>query len=286
MRATTGHGQRGAMPSIDLPPNTAASADATSTAPTSTAPTPSGRTGSRYIGPPPLAPALAHTVLFVASILVGTSAGVFARPDTAAGTVTAHLADHVGAARLVALLQVASAVVLGVLTAAAAAAIRARTPRLAGLDIARFGGYGAALLLATNALAAWSAASLASGGTTGGTDGGTGVPAGDAATAAAVKALTLLSFATGGVGYVALFGLLLAGIAVPLYLGRLAPRWVGGTGIALAVLAELSLLSLVTDSLQPLLPVARFPGTLWLLGVAAVIARPGRGRVRPRRSPR
>jgi len=282
MRATTGHGQRGAMPSIDLPPNTAASADATSTAPTSTAPTPSGRTGSRYIGPPPLAPALAHTVLFVASILVGTSAGVFARPDTAAGTVTAHLADHVGAARLVALLQVASAVVLGVLTAAAAAAIRARTPRLAGLDIARFGGYGAALLLATNALAAWSAASLASGGTAGGTGG----PAADAATAAAVKALTLLSFATGGAGYVALFGLLLAGIAVPLHLGRLAPRWVGGTGIALAVLAELSLLSLATDSFQFLLPVARFPGTLWLLGVAAVIARPGRGGLRPRRSPR
>ena len=275
------------MPSIDLPPSTAAPADTISpppapTAPAPPAPTPSGRTGSRYLGPPPLAPALAHIVLFLASILVGTSAGVFARPDTAAGTLTAHLADHVGAARLVALLQVASAVVLGVLTAAAAAAIRARTPRLAGLDIARFGGYGAALLLATNALAGWSAASLASGGTAGGTGG----PAADAATAAAVKALTLLSFATGGVGYVALFGLLLAGIAVPLYLGRLAPRWVGGTGIALAVLAELSLLSLVTDSLQPLLPVARFPGTLWLLGVAAVIARPGRGRVRPRRSPR
>ena len=235
-----------------------------------------GRPGSRYIGPPPLAPALAHIVLFATSVAIGASEGVFGRPDTAAAVVTAHLADHVMAARLVALLQVASALTLGVFTAAAAAAVRARTPRLAGLDIARFGGYGAAVLLATNALAAWSAASLADSGT-----------ASDTATEAAVKALSVLSFATGGVGYVALLGLLLAGLAVPLFLGRLAPRWVGGTGIALAVLAELSLLSLVTDAAQPLLPVARFPGTLWLLGVAAVIARPGRGPARaPGRSTR
>jgi hypothetical protein len=214
--------------------------------------------GDRYIGPPLLAPALAHVVLFVASIVVGTSAGVFGRPDTAAGVLTANLAEHAGAARTVAFLQVASGVALGVFTAAAAAAVRSRTPRLAGLDIARFGGYGAGLLLAVSGLSTWSAATAADG------------AAGDGA-AAAVKALTLLSFATGGPGYVALFGLLVAGIAVPLFIARLAPRWIGATGIALAVVAELALLSLTTDALQPLLPLARFPGTLWMLVVAAVL---------------
>ncbi len=210
---------------------------------------------NRYIGPPPLAPALAHVALFAASIVVGASAGVFGRPDTAAAVITADLTAHSGAAQTVALLQVASGVALGVFTAAAAAAVRARTPRLAGLDIARFGGYGAALLLAVSGLATWSATQAATG------DAGAG----------AVKALTLLSFAAGGPGYVALLGLLIAGIAVPLYLMRLAPRWVGATGIALAVVAELSLLSLGTDALQPLLPLARFPGTVWLLAVAAIL---------------
>jgi hypothetical protein len=211
--------------------------------------------GGRYIGPPLLAPALAHVVLFVASIVVGTSAGVFGRPDIAAAVLTANLAEHAGAARTVAFLQVGSGVALGVFTAAVAAAVRSRTPRLAGLDIARFGGYGAGLLLAVSGLATWSAAEAAA------RDGGP----------AAVKALTLVSFATGGPGYVALFGLLVAGIAVPLFIARLVPRWIGATGIALAVVAELALLSLTTDVLQPLLPVARFPGTLWLLIVAAVL---------------
>jgi hypothetical protein len=211
--------------------------------------------GGRYIGPPLLAPALAHVVLFVTSIVVGASAGVFGRPDTAAGVLTANLAEHSGAARAVACLQVASAVTLGVFAAAAAAAVRSRTPRIAGLDIARFGGYGAALLLAVSGLATWSATEAAV-----------------ASDPAAVKALTLLSFATGGPGFVALFGLLVAGLAVPLFIGRLVPRWIGGTGIALAVVAELALLSLATDALQPLLPVARFPGAAWLVVVAAVFA--------------
>ena len=218
------------------------------------------RGSNRYIGPPPLAPALAHVLLFATSLAVGVSAGAFGGPATAAGTMTTQLADHGGAVRVVAMLQVASAVTLGVFTAAAAAAVRARTPRLAGLDIARFGGYGAAVLLAVSGLATWSAAQAAAG------DGGP----------AAVKALTLLAFATGGPGYVALFGLLMAGLAVPLFIGRLAPRWIGGTGIALAVVAELALLSLATDALQPLLPLARFPGALWLLAAAAVVA-PRRG---------
>ena len=141
------------------------------------------------------------------------------------------------------------------LAAAAAAAVRARTPRVAGLDIARFGGYGAGLLLAVSGLATWSATEAAA------RDGGP----------SAVKALTLVSFATGGPGYVALFGLLVAGLAVPLFIARLAARWIGATGIALAVVAELALLSLTTDVLQPLLPLARFPGALWMLVVAAVL---------------
>ncbi len=76
-----------------------------------------------------------------------------------------------------------------------------------------------------------------------------------------------------------LFGLLVAGLAVPMFVVRLAPRWVGGTGIALAVVAVLALLSLATDALQPLLPLARFPGAIWLI-VAAAILVPRRAKAR------
>jgi hypothetical protein len=80
-----------------------------------------------------------------------------------------------------------------------------------------------------------------------------------------VHALAFLSFAAGGPGYVVGLGLLIAGIAVPAFILRLVPRWLAGTGLALAVLAELTWLSLLLEPVQYLLPVGRFLGGLWLI---------------------
>lgn len=211
---------------------------------------------SRYIGPPPFLPAIIYHVLFVASIVIGSVAGIFGRPNTAAADLSQALTDHAGTARAAGLLQTASGVLLGIFTAAVVSAVRSRVPRVAGLDIARFGGYGAALMLILSGLSLWSAAELA--------DGAGSVPS-------AVKALSLLSFATGGPACVALSGLLIAGLAVPLGASRLIPAWAALLGVILAVVAQFSLLSLVVDGLQPLLPIARFPGAVWLLAVAAIL---------------
>ena len=58
------------------------------------------------------------------------------------------------------------------------------------------------------------------------------------------QGLYYLIFATGGPGYSVPLGLLIAGISIPALVLRLLPRWVGVMGIVLAVIGELSALSL------------------------------------------
>lgn len=82
---------------------------------------------------------------------------------------------------------------------------------------------------------------------------------------ALVRALHDLSFLTGGVAHVVFLGLLVAGIAVPGLLLRLLPRPIAITGLIIAVLAELSTVSLIWEGAAVLLPLARFPGLLWLV---------------------
>ena len=96
--------------------------------------------------------------------------------------------------------------------------------------------------------------------------------------AALASALRDLVFMTGGVGHIAPLGLLFAGIAVPSLLGRLLPRWLAWLGIALAVIAELSTLSLLTPAAMVALPIARFGGFLWMIAVGMLLPR----RPRPR----
>jgi hypothetical protein len=80
-----------------------------------------------------------------------------------------------------------------------------------------------------------------------------------------VRALHDLSFLTGGVAHVVFLGLLIAGIAVPGLLLGLLPRAVAIAGLAIAVVAEVAVVSLLWDGAAVLLPVARFPGLMWLV---------------------
>jgi uncharacterized membrane protein YkgB len=58
---------------------------------------------------------------------------------------------------------------------------------------------------------------------------------------------------------------LIAGIAVPALLTGILPKWLSLTGVVIAAVAELSTLSVAADGFAYLLPIARFPGLIWLI---------------------
>jgi hypothetical protein len=84
--------------------------------------------------------------------------------------------------------------------------------------------------------------------------------------AAVLRALYYLTFAVGGVGFSVPFGLLLAGICIPAGFFKLLPKWLVIFGIALAIIGELSALSLIIPKALFLIPLTRFPGFIWLIG--------------------
>jgi hypothetical protein len=86
-----------------------------------------------------------------------------------------------------------------------------------------------------------------------------------------IHALAFFAYVAGGPGYVVGLGLLIAGIAVPAYILRFTSRPVAVAGLVLAVLAELSWLCLLIEPLQPLLPIGRFLGGLWLILVGFLL---------------
>ncbi len=204
-------------------------------------------------GAPLLPPTIAYVVLAVAGIIA---------PPVAAGesaySSDANLLDfyahHAGAAHLLAFLVLASSVPYAVATA-----IASHRVRLAGLDvpgrlIALVGGTAAAVLLALSGLT-----SLAL------------TQPHVAEDPAAVRVLSGLALAAGGPGFVVFSGLLVAGISVPVLVGRLTPRWIGWCGLTLAVVCELASLAAVTGALTPLLPIGRFATMAWLLAVAMTL---------------
>jgi len=88
-----------------------------------------------------------------------------------------------------------------------------------------------------------------------------------------VHALAFFAFVAGGPGYVMRLGLLIAGIAVPAFVLRIVPRWLAVVGLVLAVLSELSWFGMLVHPAQFLLPVGRFVGGLWLIGIGFALPR-------------
>ncbi len=86
-----------------------------------------------------------------------------------------------------------------------------------------------------------------------------------------VRADGVVAFASGGPAHVEALGLLLAGVSVTAGLNRLLPRWMMGSGLVLAAMAELSCLSLVLPAASYLLPLVRFPAFVWLVAAGALL---------------
>ncbi|MFU8874442.1 DUF4386 domain-containing protein [Micromonospora sp. SL4-19] len=221
------------------------------------------RSQTRHVGAAPLLPpAIAYVVLALAGIVAPTAvAGV--APYSSDADLLDFYTHHLGAAHLSAFLLLASAVPFVVFTAIASHRVQAAGLDVPGQLIALVGGTVAAALLAMSGLATLALTQEHV-----------------ADSPVAIRTLNALAFATGGPGFVVFSGLLLAGISLPALAGRMVPRWVGWFGLAIAAVCELAALTAAIPALDPLLPVGRFGGLVWVLATALTLARPraaGRG---------
>ncbi|MCX4090986.1 DUF4386 domain-containing protein [Nocardia sp. alder85J] len=211
-------------------------------------PTPTRRPQS---GPPLWLPATVFAVLTIAYVVVNRSTP---HPDATALDVLRYDGDHAGALKLGAFLMLGSAVPLAITSAVTYRRLRALGITAPGSAIALVGGALAASTLMLSAMFAWTAGRL-----------------GADSTPALAKALADLGFVAGGPAFATLFGLLVAGIAVPGLLARLLPAPLALIGLALALVAEVASLGLLVRALTYLLPIVRFGGLIWLLAAAAVL---------------
>jgi hypothetical protein len=148
------------------------------------------------------------------------------RPDSSAADVAAYDAAHQGLVQLLALVVFGAGLSLATWTAAA------RPPQLGFA-----GGLLASGSLLLSGLATWTAAQNPD----------------------LARAFTSLAFASGAFGFAVPLALLIAVVA------RTERKWLAITGYVVAALAGLSIFSMLTPVLYPLIPVARFGGLIWLV---------------------
>jgi hypothetical protein len=204
-------------------------------------------------GPPLLAPASAYGALMIAAVAL--AAGI-PRPGAAANTVLGYDQAHQTVMQVSGFLAFAAALPLTIWTATAYRRLRTLGVTAPGAVIGLSGGLLAAVSLALSGLVTWTTGQL----------GGANNPA-------VARALADLGFAAGSAGFVAPLGLLLAGVAVPVLILRLAPRPLAWAGLVVAALSLLSTFTLLTSALDATLPVGRFAGLAWLVAASVTLPR-------------
>ncbi|HTE53582.1 MAG TPA: hypothetical protein VK698_22155 [Kofleriaceae bacterium] len=213
--------------------------------------------GARHKGPPLVLLAGLFAALSLAAVVVviAMSGGDhFPSPFEPAGRSAAFFAAHAGAVQLGALFAFAAAIPLGLYTATVVSRLHFLGLRVAGVHIALFGGLAASLFMAGSGLAMWTLSQ----------PGVADVPT-------SARAVQLLTFAAGGPGHVVPLGLLVAGVAVSAGLARLLPRWMMVFGLVVAVVAELSTLTLILPAAAYALPLARLSAFVWLIAAALML---------------
>jgi len=211
-------------------------------------------------GPHPGILAIVYTLLFNAGLyqVVSFTGGPhFPGPWESAETIASYFQDHPNTVLWCAFLQFGAAIPLGIFTATMVSRLHYLGVRAAGAHIALFGGLMAAFDIAISALVLWVMA----------------YP-GMAQDAGVLRALYYMVFSIGGVGFSVPMGLLIAGLSIPAAIVKLFPKWLIVFGLMLAIIGELSALSLVIPSALFLIPLTRFPGFVWL--IAAGFCLPGR----------
>lgn len=217
----------------------------------------------KHKGPHPGAVAVVFACLFITGLsfvvsLTGQQP-YFPGPWESAETIATYFQNNARDVMWCAFFQFGSVIPLGIFTATMTSRIRFLGGRVAGVDIALFGGFLTAFSVVISSMILWTMA----------------YP-GVAADVNVLRALYYLSFAIGGVGYSVPLGLLIAGVALTSLFMKTLPRWLTISGLLLAIIGELSFLTLVNPAFLPLIPLTRFPGFVWL--VLAGFKLPGGGR--------
>ena len=213
--------------------------------------------GGEHRGPSLVVVATTHAVLFVASLVVSTALAAgqhFPSVLEPQQKSAQFFLDHASAVRFMAFFQFGAAIPLGIFAASATSRLQFLGMKVAGIQIALFGGVSASVALSLSSWIEWALSQ------TGVTD-----------SAAATRVLHLMAFAAGGPGYIVPFGLLVAGISLTAGLQRFIPRWLMGLGLLIAGVAELSTMVLVCPAAGFLLPVARFGGLIWMISAGAAL---------------
>jgi hypothetical protein len=206
---------------------------------------------NRHRGPHPGFLAIAYTLLFNAGLyqVVSFTGGPhFPGPWESSAAITTYFQAYPRTVLICAFLQFGAAIPLGIFTATMVSRLQFLGLRATGVYIALFGGLMTAFDMAATAFVLWVMA----------------YP-GIAQDPAVLRALYYLGFSFGGVGFSVPLGLLIAGVCIPAAFFKLLPKWLVAFGVVLAIIGELSVLSLVIPQALFLVPLTRFPGFIWLI---------------------
>lgn len=211
----------------------------------------------RHAGPPLWLVAAMYTVLFLAGLYPVTVFGGephFPGPWESPETIAAFFLARPTAVRVCAFLQFGAAIPLGIFAASTVSRLQFLGARVAGPSIALFGGIATAVTMMAASSTLWVMAQP-----------------GIVEDRAVLLALYWLVQGLGGAGFSVPFGLLVAGITIPAAVMRLVPKWIVVLGVAVAICGELSWLYLMLPDALPLVPLARFPGFVWLIAVGVAL---------------
>jgi hypothetical protein len=198
-----------------------------------------------------------YTVLFVASLYPVTVFGgqpYYPGPWESTDTIAAFFQARPTAVRVCAFLQFGAAIPLGIFTASIVSRLQFLGARVAGVSIALFGGIATAVTMMAASTALWVM-----------------VQPGIAENRAVLQALYWLAQGFGGAGFSVPFGILVAGVTIPAAFMRLVPKWIVILGIAVAICGELSWLYMMVPGALPFVPLARFPGFVWMIAIGFVL---------------
>jgi hypothetical protein len=201
---------------------------------------------------------LAFTIAAVVASVLISAVQFIPSPLGSTASVAQYYLSHPEAAAVNGFLVFGSAIPLGIFAAAMYARMLRLGIRVPGPGIGYFGGIAAAVMVGIAGLITWVI--------------GQSIPGQSTAT---IHTLAYLSYALGGVGFVTGVGLLIAGIAVPALILGLVPRWLAWAGLALALICEVSFVSMLAPVLTFTLPIGRFAGLAWIIAIELVLARTG-----------
>jgi hypothetical protein len=212
---------------------------------------------ARHLGPPLWLMATTYTVLFLAGLYPVTIFGGlphFPGPWESPETIAAFFQARPEAVRLCAFLQFGAAIPLGIFAASMVSRLEFLGARVAGVSIALFGGIATSVTMMAAAAALWVMAQP-----------------GIAENQGVLQALYWLVQGFGGTGFSVPFGLLVAGVTIPAWFMKLVPKWMTLLGLVIAVCGELSWLNLMLPQALPLVPLARFPGFVWVIAMGILL---------------